>query len=151
MAGFDEILMQEALRLAEEAAAADEVPVGAVVVKDGHIVGRGRNRQREEGLATSHAEMEALADAAFSTGDWRLTGCTLYVTLEPCPMCAFAAILSRVERIVFGAPDPKFGGCGSVVNVLDDRFNHQPQVEGGILGDAAAKLLREFFRRRRHS
>ncbi len=144
--------MERALRRATEGAAAGEVPVGAVVVRGGVIVGEGHNRVLERGPATAHAEMVALAAAAAETGDERLTGCTLYVTLEPCPMCAFAAILSRVERIVFGASDPKFGGCGSVVNLpAEPAFNHRPEVIGGIMEGECAELLRDFFQNRRRT
>ncbi|NIT35298.1 MAG: tRNA-specific adenosine deaminase [candidate division Zixibacteria bacterium] len=150
MANVDDVrFMREALAAAKKAAAAAEVPVGAVVVADGRVIARGRNRTEATGQAIAHAELEALRKASGAVGDWRLDGCTLYVTLEPCPMCAFAAVLSRVDRIVYGAADPKFGGCGSVVNVPARPFNHRVAVEGGILAEECSALLREFFRRRR--
>lgn len=141
--------MREALAAAKKAAAAAEVPVGAAVVADGRVIARGRNRAEATGQAVAHAELEALRKASGAVGDWRLTGCTLYVTLEPCPMCAFAAVLARVGRIVYGAADPKSGGCGSVVNIPAGPFNHRVAVEGGVLAEECSSLLTEFFRRRR--
>ncbi len=150
MAKADDVrFMKEALAAAKKAAAAAEVPVGAVVVADGRVIARGRNRTEATGQAIAHAELEALRKASAAVGDWRLSGCTLYVTLEPCPMCAFAAVLARVGRIVFGATDPKFGGCGSAVNIPAGPFNHRVAVEGGVLAEESRLLLREFFRRRR--
>jgi tRNA(adenine34) deaminase len=150
MAKVDDVrFMREALAAAKKAAAAAEVPVGAVVVADGRVIARGRNRTEATGQAIAHAELEALRKASAAVGDWRLDGCTLYVTLEPCPMCAFAAVLARVDRIVFGAADPKFGGCGSAVNIPAGPFNHRVAVEGGVLAEESRSLLREFFRRRR--
>lgn len=141
--------MKEALAAAEEAAADGEVPVGAVVVTGGKIIARGRNRTEATGQAIAHAELEALRKASGAVGDWRLDRCTLYVTLEPCPMCAFAAVLARVERVVFGAADPKFGGCGSVVDVPAAPFNHRVAVRGGVLEQECSAMLQNFFRRRR--
>ncbi len=150
MAKADDVrFMKEALAAAKKAAAATEVPVGAVVVADGRVIARGRNRTEATGQAIAHAELEALRKASAAVGDWRLSRCTLYVTLEPCPMCAFAAVLARVGRIVFGAADPKFGGCGSAVNIPAGPFNHRVAVEGGVLAEESRLLLREFFRRRR--
>lgn len=138
--------MEKAVALASEAATAGEVPVGAVVVRGGEIVGRGRNRVIERGTATAHAEILALVDAAEEIGAGELIGCTLYVTLEPCPMCAYAAVLSRVDRIVFGAYDPKTGACGSVVNIpAEPGFNHLPEVIGGVMEDECGALLTAFF------
>lgn len=145
----DELFMKEALAAAEEARAEGEVPVGAVIVSDGRVVARGRNRTEATRQAVAHAELEALRKASGVVGDWRLSGCTLYVTLEPCPMCAFAAVLSRLGRVVFGAADPKFGGCGSVVDVPAAPFNHRLAVHGGVLADECAALLRKFFLGRR--
>jgi tRNA(adenine34) deaminase len=145
----DERFMKEALSAARKAATEGEVPVGAVIVAGGRVIARGRNRTEATGQAVAHAELEAIRKASGAMGDWRLDGATLYVTLEPCPMCAFAAVLARVSRVVFGAADPKFGGCGSVVNVPAARFNHTVAVRGGVLADEAAALLREFFRARR--
>jgi tRNA(adenine34) deaminase len=141
--------MAQALAEARAAAEAAEVPVGAVVVKDGVVIGRGRNRVEGRGDATAHAELEALAQAAQATGDRRLNGATLYVTLEPCPMCAYAAVLARVDGIVYGAADPKAGACGSVLNVPAAPFNHHVAVRGGVRAEECAEILAEFFLARR--
>lgn len=140
--------MEEALRLAEEAAAEGEVPVGAVIVResDGAIVGRGRNRREQARHALSHAELEAIDEACRTLGGWRLAGCTLYVTLEPCPMCAGAIINARLERVVYGAPDPKAGSCGSLTDLFSLPFNHRPVCVGGVLEEECAGILRDFFR-----
>ena len=138
--------MRQALDLARQAAACGEVPVGCVIVKDGAVVGRGRNRREERQAAWSHAEMEAMAQANRALGTWRLDGCTLYVTLEPCPMCAGAIINARIPRVVFGAPDPKAGSCGSVTDLFALPYNHRPACEGGVLEEECAQLLRDFFR-----
>ena len=148
-ANDDERHMEAALAAAAEAAEAGEVPVGAVVVRDGAVIATGRNRTEATNQAMAHAEMEALRKAGAVVGDWRLTGCTLYVTVEPCPMCAFAAVLARLDRIAFGAADPKFGGCGSVLNVPAAPFNHHVAVRGGVLADKCAALLQAFFQTRR--
>jgi len=147
----DEGHMRTALALAEEAAAAGEVPVGAVVTDpSGRVVGEGRNRTRQLSDPTAHAEMLALRAAAGRLGDWRLEGHTLYATLEPCAMCAGAAMLARVETVVYGTADPKAGMCGSLGNLLQDsRLNHRARIRQGVLAGAAARLLREFFRARR--
>ena len=137
--------MAQALALAREAAAAGEVPVGCVIVRGGEIVGRGRNRREEKQSTASHAEMEAIAMANETVGSWRLDDCTLYVTLEPCPMCAGAIINSRIKRVVFGAYDPKAGSCGSVNNLFAFPYNHSPEVEGGFMQDECALLLKQFF------
>ncbi len=141
--------MREALAAACKAAAVGEVPVGAVVAREGEVIARGRNRTEEVRQAVAHAEIEALRKASAAVGDWRLSGCTLYVTLEPCPMCAFAAVLARLSRIVYGAADAKFGGCGSVLDVPAGNFNHRVAVEGGVLAAASRQLLQAFFRERR--
>ena len=142
--------MQEAIRAAEEAAGAGEVPVGAVVVAGGVVVATGRNAREGAKDPTAHAEMAALRAAAQALGRWRLTGATLYVTLEPCPMCAGAAVLARIDRLVFGAKDPKAGAAGSVYNIADDaRLNHRMAVTGGVLETESAELLRLFFEKRR--
>ena len=138
--------MAQALALAREAAAAGEVPVGCVIVRGGEIVGRGRNRREEKQSTASHAEMEAIAMANETVGSWRLDDCTLYVTLEPCPMCAGAIINARIPRVVFGAPDPKAGSCGSVTDLFALPYNHRPACEGGVLEEECAQLLRDFFR-----
>ena len=145
----DERYMEAALAAAAEAAEDGEVPVGAVVVRDGAVIAAGRNRTEATNQAVAHAEMEALRKAGAAVGDWRLTGCTMYVTVEPCPMCAFAAVLARLDGIVFGAADPKFGGCGSVLNVPAAPFNHHVTVRGGVLVNKCAALLKDFFQKRR--
>ena len=137
--------MDAALALAREAAAEGEVPVGCVIVRNGEIVGRGRNRRETEKTALGHAEIEAIADACKNLGGWRLWDCTLYVTLEPCPMCAGAIINARIPRVVYGASDAKCGACGSVCNLFSMEFNHHPQVGCGVREEEAAALLREFF------
>lgn len=146
----DELYMREALALAKVAGELDEVPVGAVVVAGGKIVGTGYN-QREYGRdATLHAEMIAIREACATMGGWRLPGATLYVTLEPCPMCAGALVNARVERLVFGASDPKAGAAGTVLDITNcAALNHRLTVEGGVLAEQAAALLKEFFSRKR--
>ena len=138
--------MRQALELAKEAAAEGEVPVGAVLVRDGRVVGVGRNRRELGRSALAHAEIEAIDMACRKLGGWRLFGSTLYVTLEPCPMCAGAIINARIDRVVYGAADPKAGSCGSVVNLFELPYNHKPLLEGGLLGDECAALLTDFFR-----
>ena len=142
--------MDEALALAEEAAAAGETPVGAVVVdREGRIIGRGRNR-RESGDPLGHAELLAIREAADAMGDWRLEGTTMVVTLEPCAMCAGALVNARVERLIFGAPDPKAGFCGSLGNLVQDtRLNHRLEVVGGVEEARSRELLQRFFRQLR--
>jgi len=137
--------MREALSLAREAAQEGEVPVGCVIVKDGEIIGRGRNRREELQRTSSHAEMEAIAQANERLRSWRLDGCTLYVTLEPCPMCSGAIINSRLKRVVYGARDPKAGCCGSLTDLFALPFNHHPVIESGLLEDEAQALLQNFF------
>ena len=137
--------MKEALALAKEAKEAGEVPVGCVVVWDGQVVGRGRNRREEGRNALCHAEIEAINDACRTLGGWRLWKCTLYVTLEPCPMCAGAIIQARIPRVVFGARDEKFGACGSVCDLFGMKFNHHPAMEEGLLAEEAKALMQEFF------
>ena len=142
--------MREALALAREAAEDGEVPIGCVVVKDGVIVGRGRNRRENGKNALYHAEILAIDDACRNLGGWRLFGCDLYVTLEPCPMCAGAIINSRIETVYFGAHDPKAGSVGSVVKLFDLPYNHKPKVESGILGEECAQILKNFFKNLRN-
>ena len=137
--------MDEALALARESAAEGEVPVGCVIVRRGEIVGRGRNRREQVRNALSHAEVEAINDACRNLGGWRLWECTLYVTLEPCPMCAGAIVNARIPRVVFGASDSKCGACGSVCDIFSMDFNHHPKVEKGIREEEAAGLMTEFF------
>ena len=141
--------MDEALALAREAAADGEVPVGCVIVRRGEIVGRGRNRRETGKTALGHAEIEAISDACRNLGGWRLWECTLYVTLEPCPMCAGAIGNARIPRGVFGASDAKCGACGSVCDLFAMDFNHHPAVEKGVREEAAAALLSEFFQQLR--
>ena len=138
-------LMGVALELAKEAAAAGEVPVGCVIARNGEIVGRGRNRREAGKNALAHAEIEAINDACNNLGGWRLWECTMYVTLEPCPMCAGAILSARIPRVVYGASDSKFGAVRSVCSLFDMRFNHHPKVEAGILEEEAAALMTEFF------
>ena len=137
--------MDAALALAREAAAEGEVPVGCVIVRNGQIVGRGRNRRETEKTALGHGEIEAIADACRNLGGWRRWDGTLYVTLEPCPMCAGAIINARIPRVVYGASDAKCGACGSVCNLFSMAFNHHPQVESGVREAEAAELLQAFF------
>jgi tRNA(adenine34) deaminase len=148
----DRAAMEAALAEARLAGEAGEVPIGAVVVRAGEIVARGQNRVLRDVDPTAHAEMVALRAAAAAVGNYRLNGCTLYVTLEPCAMCAGAMIHARLDRLVFAAVDPKAGACGSVLSVLNHpQLNHQMEVEQGILSDEAGKLLRGFFRERRNN
>ena len=137
--------MQEALALAREAAAAGEVPVGCVIVRQGAIVGRGRNRREEKQAVSSHAEMEAMAQANARLGTWRLDDCELYVTLEPCPMCAGAILNARIPRVYYGARDETFGACGGVLNLFMEDFPHRPALVGGILAEDCRAVLAEFF------
>ena len=148
----DDTFMNEALALAREAAACDEVPVGAVVVDgEGVIVGRGFNRPIGRHDPTAHAEIVALRDAATKLGNYRLPGCTLYVTLEPCVMCVGAMLHARIARVVFGARDPKTGACGSVVNLFaEERLNHHAEIIGGVLAEECGALLSGFFAARRN-
>jgi len=147
---FDEKMMGQALREAEAALETEDVPVGAVIVHEGHIIGRGRNQRELLQDPTAHAEMIAITAAAEALRSWRLIGCTLYVTLEPCTMCAGAMVNARIDRVVFGAVDPKAGACGSVYNVVEDaRLNHRVQLTSGVLVQQCGDLLREFFARQR--
>ena len=142
----DEAYMREALKLAQEAAEEGEVPIGCVIVQDGKIVGRGRNRRELGKNALAHAEIEAIADACQTLGGWRLWQATLYVTLEPCPMCAGAIINARIPRVVFGAHDAKAGSVGSIVDLFSLPYNHKPEVSSGVLEDDCAAILKDFFR-----
>ena len=140
-----EYFMAEALRLAREAIADGDVPVGCVIVKDGQIIGRGRNRREADGDATAHAEVEAIREACAYLGSWRLQGCTLYVTLEPCPMCAGAIINARIREVRYGAREGKSGCCGSVLNLFEERFNHHPRIYQGPLERECKGMLQTFF------
>lgn len=147
---IDKTAMTEALALAREAASLGEVPVGAVVVKEGQIIARGYNAPISLSDPSAHAEMQALRAAAKTLGNYRLPGCTLYVTLEPCVMCAGAIMHARIGRVVFGASDPKTGACGSVTNLFaEDRLNHHAVVEGGLMAETCGRLLSDFFAARR--
>ena len=137
--------MQRALELAREAAAEGEVPVGAVVVKGDEIVGVGRNRRECGKHALAHAELEAIHNACRALGGWRLSGCDLYVTLEPCPMCAGAIINARIDRVFYGAKDPKAGSCGSLVSLFDLPYNHRPETVSGVMEEECSDLLSTFF------
>lgn len=141
----DPQFMRTALRLAQEASCEGEIPVGAVLVKDGVILATGRNRREAAKNALLHAEIEAIDTACRKLGSWRLSGCDLYVTLEPCPMCAGAIINARISRVIFGAYDEKAGSCGSVVNLFSLPYNHTPELWGGILEEECAALLSDFF------
>ena len=141
----DRLYMQEALALAQKAFDMGEVPVGCVVVCRGAIVGRGYNRREAGKNALFHAEVEAIGEACRTLGGWRLWECTLYVTLEPCPMCAGAILQARIPRVVYGARDSKFGACGSVCDLFSMNFHHHPQLEGGLMEEESARLLRQFF------
>jgi tRNA(adenine34) deaminase len=148
--GNDERWMREALRQAETALEHDEVPIGCLVVHNGHVVGRAHNQRETLQDPTAHAEMIAITQAAEALSSWRLTGCTLYVTLEPCTMCAGAIILGRIDRLVYGARDPKAGAVESVFRVLDEkRLNHRVEVTCGVLGEACGEILSRFFRGKR--
>ena len=142
--------MKEALRLAEECLATGDVPVGCVVVSpEGTVIGRGRNRREELGSATRHAEVEAIEEACRAVGSWRLTGCSLYVTLEPCPMCAGAIWNARLSNLWYGAREERSGCCGSVLNLFAENFDHATAVRGGLLEQECAAVLRRFFQTKR--
>ena len=142
--------MREALSLAEDAASQGEIPVGCVITdSDGRIIGRGRNRREETHDATAHAELEAIREACEALGDWRLEGCSLFVTLEPCPMCAGAIINARIPRVVFGAREENTGSCGSVIDLFSERYGHRPAVFPGVCEQESRALLQRFFRERR--
>jgi tRNA(adenine34) deaminase len=148
--GRDEQFMRLALREAERAADHDDVPIGAVVVREGEVLAAAGNERELRADPTAHAEVLAMREAALRIGGWRIPDSVLYVTLEPCAMCAGAIVLARVPRVVYGAPDPKAGAAGSVLDILGEpRFNHRPQVDGGLLAGEAAALLESFFAARR--
>lgn len=143
--------MKQALRLAQIAGQIDEVPVGALVVRDGQIIGRGYNRREHRQDVTCHAELMAIRQACRHLKSWRLDGCDLFVTLEPCIMCAGAIQQARIRTLIFGASDPKTGACGSIVDVFSLPSNHQVQVQGGVLAQACGDLLRRFFKKKRRN
>lgn len=150
MSVSDEVFMRLALDLASQANAIDEVPVGAVVVRDGEVIGRGFNAPIGTRDPTAHAELQALRDAARTLGNYRLNACDLYVTLEPCAMCAGAIQHARIARVVYGALDPKTGACGSIIDLFaEQRLNHHASVTAGVLADECAQVLQNFFARRR--
>lgn len=146
---MDKEYMQEALLLAKEAADLGEVPVGAVVVRKGEIIGRGHNLRENKRSSVAHAEIIAIEQACETIGNWRLSDCTLYVTMEPCPMCAGAIVNSRIERVVFGCSDAAAGCCGSVINFNAYPFNHSFEICGGVCEAQCAELLKEFFEKKR--
>lgn len=137
--------MKRALDLAAQAGAEGDVPVGCVIVRDGKIIGEGRNRREEHGDATAHAELEAIRQACQNTGSWRLHNCTMYVTLEPCPMCAGGIVNARVEEVRYGAREEKMGCCGSVLNLFEERFNHKPRIYQGPLVEECQQIMQDFF------
>lgn len=145
----DNEYMQLALELARQAADEGEVPVGAVIVKNDTVIGTGRNRREKAGSALAHAELEAIHNACEALGGWQLVDCTLYVTLEPCPMCAGAIINARIPRVVQGAINPKAGSCGSIVNLFSLPYNHRPQLVSGVLEEECKSVLKEFFKKLR--
>lgn len=145
----DEYFMRQAIALAIEAAERDEVPVGAIAVRDGKIISRASNTREESKCATHHAELLAIEGACRALGGWRLPGVTLYVTMEPCAMCAGAIINARVPRVVFGTPDLRFGAFGSLINLAKVPLNHKPELVGGVLGDECAKILTDYFKSKR--
>lgn len=145
----DEKYMEEAIKLALAAAERDEVPVGAVIVKDGEIIASASNTREESKCATHHAEILAIEQACRTLGGWRLPGVTLYVTMEPCVMCAGAIINSRIERVVYGARDHRFGAFGSALDVNEAGLNHRPEVTGGVLGERCAEILSSYFKNKR--
>ena len=147
---IDKQYMEEALIEAQKAFDMGEIPVGAVIVKDGQIVGRGHNTTESDKDPTCHAEIAAIREAAKTLGGWRLPGCSMYVTTEPCSMCAGAIVLARIERLYVGTMDPKAGACGSLMNIVcDERLNHQVQLETGIMQEECSEILKRFFRQLR--
>ena len=144
----DEKYMKQAIKQAKKAYAIDEVPIGCIIVRDedGKVIARGYNRRNTDKNTLSHAELNAIRKASKKLGDWRLEGCTMYVTLEPCPMCTGAIINSRIPCLVFGARDAVTGSCGSVIDLFFENYGHHPKVYAGVLGDESAELLRSFFK-----
>ncbi len=143
----DEKFMKEAIRQAKKAYALEEAPIGCVITLDGKIIARGYNRRNTDKNALAHAELNAIKKASRKLGDWRLDGCTMYVTLEPCPMCAGAIVQSRIQRVVMGCRNPKAGCAGSVLNLLQmPGLNHQAEIEEGIFGEECSELMKRFFR-----
>ena len=149
MKAADEVYMRAAICEAKRAEKRDDVPVGAVIVRDGRIIARGRNTRERKNDPAGHAEMNAIRRAGKKLGHWRLSGCTMYVTLEPCPMCAGAAVNARLDAVVYGADDKKAGALGGKTDLLAVGLNHRPEVRGGVLGRECAALLTEYFRKKR--
>ena len=145
----DEKFMKRAMELASEAEALDEVPVGAVAVRNGEIIAEGYNTRETTKIATHHAEIIAIEGACRALGGWRLPGVTLYVTMEPCAMCAGAIINARIPRVVYGAPDLRFGAFGSLIDLSKEPLNHKPEVVGGVLGEENVQMLRSYFKKKR--
>lgn len=146
------VFMEQALEEAQKAFRLDEVPIGAVVVKDGTVIGRGFNCRERGKDPTLHAEMVAIRRASAALGGWRLTGCDLYVTIEPCPMCAGAILQARIQRVIFGSRDPKAGCAGSLCNLPEDlRFNHRAEVVEGILAEPCSRIMKDYFRQKRNA
>lgn len=146
----DEKFMAEAVRLAEKAYALDEVPIGCVIIYEGKIIARGYNRRNTDKNTLAHAELNAIQEASRELGDWRLDGCTMYVTLEPCQMCAGAIVQSRIKKVIMGCRNPKAGCAGSILNLLQvPEFNHQVEIEEGVLGEQCSDMLKSFFRKLR--
>lgn len=141
--------MKEAMALAKLAEKIDEVPVGALIVRDGEIIARAYNTRESSKCATHHAEILAIEEACRTLGGWRLPGCTLYVTMEPCCMCAGAIINARIPRVVYGAPDLRFGAFGSLINLAEIPLNHKPEIVGGVLGEENVEILRSYFKKKR--
>ena len=146
---LDVFYMRHALALAQKAAQIDEVPVGALIVRDGKIISRAYNKRETAKNPAAHAELLAIAKAAKKLGGWRLSGCSLYVTLEPCPMCAGAIVNARIPRVVFGAADPKAGALGSVYNLAEGKLNHTPEVVSGVLQKECGDILSDYFKNKR--
>lgn len=145
----DVAFMQEAMSLARMAEDIDEVPVGAIIVRDGTVIARAYNTRESSKCATHHAEILAIEEACRTLGGWRLPGCTLYVTMEPCCMCAGAIINARIPRVVYGTPDLRFGAFGSLINLADIPLNHRPEILGGVLGEENVEILRSYFKKKR--
>ena len=145
----DEGFMREAMELARKAEEIDEVPVGALIVRDGKVIARAYNTRESSKCATHHAEILAIEEACRTLGGWRLIGCTLYVTMEPCCMCAGAIINARIPRVVYGAPDLRFGAFGSLIDLAKEPLNHTPEVIGGVLGEENVEILRGYFKKKR--
>ena len=145
----DVFYMKEAMALAKLAEKIDEVPVGALIVRDGEVIARAYNTRESSKCATHHAEILAIEEACRTLGGWRLPGCTLYVTMEPCCMCAGAIINARIPRVVYGAPDLRFGAFGSLINLAEIPLNHKPEIVGGVLGEENVEILRSYFKKKR--